>query len=237
MNDHLENQLRSMPTATLGFENKRRIHDRLMNYEEHPVQKTWKKMKWALPTIGSLVVVAILAFFISTLPQNPFSQQAFLAEEQIAEIQELQEIERKIKLPTYAPFDVHEVEFMEQYLGPQSIEDGELKKLEPDNPKFHVQNISYLSFNKPFKSIHLILADSTVESVNTKGYETIQLNNGITAFYMFNGNAQMLFWIDDGVNYTLNIFVENKEKTSLRKEPFAKEEIIKIAESFRVYKK
>ncbi|MFS0821899.1 DUF4367 domain-containing protein [Bacillus sp. 1P02SD] len=236
MHDYLENQLRSMPTATLGFENKRRIHDRLMSYEEHPVQKTWKKMKWTVPTIGSLVVVALLAFFIWTLPQNPFSHQAFLAEEQIVEIKELQEIERKIKLPTYAPFEVYEVEFMEQYLGPQSIEDGELKQLEPNNPKFHVQNISYLSFNKPFRSIHLILADSAVESVNTKDYETIQLNNGITAYYMFNGNTQMMYWTDQGVNYHLNLIAENKDK-SIRKEPIPREEIIKIAESFRVYKK
>ncbi|MEH7236710.1 hypothetical protein [Bacillus sp. JJ1562] len=237
MNDHLENQLRSMPTANLGFEDKKRIHGTLMNFEEHPIEKTWKNMKWTLSTIGGLAVVALLAFFIWTLPQNPFSHQAFLAEEQIAEIKELQKIERKIKLPTYAPFEVHEVEFMEQYLGPQSIEDGELKQLEPDNPKFQVQNISYLSFDDPFKSIHLILADSTVESLDTKGYETIQLDNGITASYMYNGSAQMLFWIDDGVNYHLNVFVENKDKTSLRKEPIPREEIIKIAESFRFYKK
>ncbi|MCC3356043.1 DUF4367 domain-containing protein [Bacillus sp. REN16] len=237
MNKHLENQLRSMPTAKLGFEDKNRIHDALMNFEEHPVQKTLKNIKWPLHTIGSLVAVALLVFFIWTLPQNPISNQAFLGEEQIMQIKELQMIERKIKLPTYAPFVVHEVEFMEQYLGPQSLEDGELKQLEPDNPKFHVQNISYLSFEEPFKSIHLILADSTVESVDTKDYENVQLSNGSTAYYMFNGNAQMLFWIEEGINYHLNVFVKNKDNTSFREEPIPREEIIKIAESFRVYKK
>ncbi|THE10747.1 hypothetical protein E1I69_17535 [Bacillus timonensis] len=238
MNDHLENQLRSMPTATLGLENKRRIHDRLMNYEEHPVQKTWKNMKWALPTIGSLVAVALLAFFIWTLPQNSFSHQAFLAEEHIVEIKELQEIERKIKLPTYAPFEIIEVEYFQQYLGPKDFGNGEgdPAPLEPVDPKLYVHNISYLSNEEPFKGIHLILSDSTAEEVDTKGYEPVELKNGIIAYYMFNGNAQMMYWTDEGVNYHLNLIAENKDK-SIRKEPIPREEIIKIAESFRVYKK
>ncbi|MEH7385286.1 hypothetical protein V7147_07755 [Bacillus sp. JJ1521] len=239
MNNHLDNQLRSMPTARLGFEDKTRMHETLMNYEEHRLQKTWKKMKWTLPTISGLAVVALLAFLIWTLPQNIFSHQAFLAEEQIAQITEIQEIERKIKLPTYAPFEVHEVEFLQQYLGPKDFNNGEGEPtpLEPIDPKLYVQTIIYLSNEKPFKGIHLILADSIKEEVATKEYEPIELNNGIKAYYMFNGNAQMMFWSDNGVNYHLNVIVENKDKTSFREEPISREEIIKIAESFRDYKK
>ncbi|MEH7381038.1 hypothetical protein V7138_11215 [Bacillus sp. JJ1533] len=240
MNEHLENQLRSMPTANLSLQDKKRIHDTLMSFEEHPVQRTWKKLKWALSTIGGLVAAALLAFFIWTVPQNPFTdQETFLGAEQLKEIEELNDVERAIKLPTYAPFKIDKIEFFQQYLGPKDFGNGEGEPtpLEPVDPKLYVQNISYLSNEEPFQGIHLIIADSNAEEVARKGYEPIELKDGITAYYFNNGNAQMMYWSDNGVNYHLNVIVENKDKTSFREEPIPIEEMIKIAESFRVYKK
>ncbi|MEH7225256.1 hypothetical protein V7112_15715 [Bacillus sp. JJ1566] len=242
MNDHLENQLRSMPTANLGFENKKRIHQTLMNYEEHPVQRTLKNMKWVLPTIGGLVVVALLAFFIWTLPQNPFSHQAFLGEEQLSEIKEIEDVERTIILPTYAPFEVHEISFYQDYLGPKDFGNGkdEPSPRDPIETKFYNQNFIYLSKEDPVKMMQVTLSDSSfVPLENISSYDKddlIKFGEGKVGSYYFNGTSQMFYWEEMGLTIMLHVTVDTKT-TYLRTGPVPKEEIIKIAESFRVYKK
>jgi hypothetical protein len=236
MSDKLERKLQSMPMASLDPQEKQRIHKNLLEIEEKPVKNSRKQLKSVYSTVSGLAVILCFSIFVVFLQQNPFYNQAFIGEKQLAQINELQGIERMIKLPTYAPFEIHEVKFSQTYheQGPKSIEDGKHKLLEPDNPTYQVQNIVYESSENPYKSMLLVIADSSVGSVYTDGYKRVELDSGINAYYDFNGNSQLLYWREDGLDYRLNVFVQNKNKPSFS-DPLPIEEIIKVVESFKAY--
>lgn len=238
MSDKLERKLQSMPMASLDPQEKQRIHKKLLEIEEKPVKNSRKQLKTVFSTVGGLTVILCFSIFVGFLQQNPSSNQAFIGEEQLAQIDELQEIERIIKLPTYAPFEIHEVKFSQTYheQGPKSIENSKHKLLEPDNPTYQVQNVVYESSENPYKSMLLVISDSSVGSVYTDGYKRIELDRGINAYYDFNGNSQILYWREDGVDYRLNVFVQNKSKPSFS-DPIPIEEFIKVVESFKAYNK
>ncbi|MFT4416403.1 hypothetical protein ACLM5H_21290 [Fredinandcohnia humi] len=236
MNDELDRKLQAMPTAKLNPERKQVIHESLMNDEPMTNRKLWGKSRWFLSTVGGISVVSILALFIFTMPQNPFTSHSFLAAEELETIEELKEIERPILLPTYAPFEVNEFQFDQQYHGPKKLENDKMIPIEQDNPKFYVQNFYYRTNESPIKMIHVALSDGSVTSMGDE-YEKVEFDNGKIGEYNFNGNTQTFHWIEDGILINLLVWVENKDKTFFREGPIPLEEIIKIAESFEVYNK
>lgn len=72
------------------------------------------------------------------------------------------------------------------------------------------------------------------DSQNNKK-EIIEFGDGLRGTYFFNGSTQMLTWEDNGVTFDIYVMADSRNSKENMKEPFSKEEIIKIAESFKKY--
>ncbi|MCH1626420.1 hypothetical protein [Fredinandcohnia quinoae] len=244
MNEELDQKLQSMPTAKMNNEKKQLIHQSLMNFTStYEMKKSRNKFKGYFVSVGGIAVAALLALIIFIMPKGEFGSHAFLAEDEIRKIDELKTFDRVIMLPTYAPFEIEGVDFEKSYRGPykQDLENEMMIPLEEDNPKYQDLELYYFTTESPIGMMLVTLMDGSLMSLESYSHYSeknlIEFDNGRKGLYLYNGAAQMLAWEENGVIINLAVTIDNKSKQSSRYGPIPKEEIVKIAESFKVYKK
>lgn len=153
-------------------------------------------------------------------------------EEEMREFTELETLERGIYLPTYVPFEIAEVTFGTYYVGPREVRGDTLLNLHEEEEKYWSIELIYFSKEDLGSGIRVVNADSSVilESEEIPYDEKIELAGGKVGYYSASDYGdQFLVWtIDNGI-YVVEPMHRNAE-------PMPKEEIIKIAESFREYR-
>lgn len=170
-------------------------------------------------SILSAIGIALMVWIAST--------QAFLAEKEIREMEELNRFDdRNILLPTYAPFKIHEVEYDELYSGRREIKDSEIVYVDIDDLDYLTPIIRYHSNDEPNREMELYFGKS-LDMDNIIYDEIIEFGDGLKGFYRVYQTRQFFTWEQDGVFLDMAITTEDEEQL------LSVEEIIKIAESFK----
>jgi len=175
--------------------------------------------------IGFSILLAIGITFMIWIT----STQDILAEKEIGEMEELNKFDdRTILLPTYAPFKIHEVEYDELYSGRREIKDNELVYPDKDDPGFLTPILIYRSNDEPNREIELYISKD-LDTNNINYDEIIQFGDGLKGFYRVYQTKQFFTWKQNGV------FLDMAITTEAEKQLLSIEEIINIAESFKVW--
>lgn len=159
------------------------------------------------------MTVLILILIIITLSVGYNQQSSFSDKGQL-----FYEI-RNAKLPTYLPFNVDNFSYVQ---------------------KGNVRLPTFYYYSGDGKVISVTIADPSIigKSVSLKSYshyseENMMDFNGKKALYLNNGKMQMFSWEDEGCIYDLILQVSYSDQNNKPKEPFSKDEILKIASSFK----
>ncbi|MCA1054328.1 hypothetical protein LCM10_04955 [Rossellomorea aquimaris] len=154
------------------------------------------------------------------------STQTFLAEKEIKEIEELNKFDdRTILLPTYAPFNVHDVEYEEIYSGKREVKDNEIVYVDKDNLDYLRPKILYHSNDEPTRELVLFIVKD-LDQDHIKYDKIVKFGDDLEGFYRVHQNTQFFTWDQDGVFLDMAITTEDEDQR------LTVEEIVKIAESF-----
>jgi len=179
------------------------------------------------------IFLFVIVFILSACTQSP----SYLGENEINNSDKLEEFTRTIKFPTYSPFEVGETSVDIKYRGPQEIKGDKVIKLKEGEPKFQTIITRYTYKESPTTVLEIEQSSSSVSplEVNSRYSKDnlIDIGDGLKGLYYFNGRAQILSWEDQGSTY--NMYVMTKSKEEQESEPIEKEEIFKIAKSFKEY--
>ncbi|MDX5474630.1 MAG: hypothetical protein LPK00_03750 [Bacillaceae bacterium] len=195
-----------------------------------------------IPTAFAAIAAIVLVFsFLSSgiiLTQSgslfPKDVNRFLAGKDILEKQDWDDIEREIKLPTQAPFEVEKVEINRGQFGPHHInEKGEVVYKEGD---INLIEITYFGKMKD-KSVWMRVTQhgSELKRQPTDELE-VALGKKKTGFYLDSENVKGIWWEDGGAFYDIEITVFSPGG-NINTDAFEQKEIIGIAKSFEVFKK
>ncbi|WP_026907988.1 hypothetical protein [Paucisalibacillus globulus] len=226
-NDKLGNRLASMPKANLTSEKKEKMLYAITQQKDKKQGKnSLKKTTGWIAPLGGVIMVAFLVLII-VIPNFKDSPQAFLAEEQLHDIQKLEKFSGMIQLPTYAPFTVGEVYYDELFVnGIDDIIEGNAEFIQPQ--------ITYYSSDGPEKLLTISMINTAHDHLYTKvgdgDYnEIVDFGNGLKAeYYTPSDEISHFSWIERDMFISLSV-------VSPESEPIPLEEVIKIAESFELY--
>ncbi|MDV2581554.1 hypothetical protein [Alkalibacillus haloalkaliphilus] len=232
-NKNLDELLKSMPNKQIEPGKKEEILQAIMeDAGKHERKKWWQLKRQSFVAIGGSFVAIFLALIIFVLPNV---SAFFTGEETPVEITELEKYERAFYLPTYAPFDIHEVEYDPIYFGVRTIQDSEIVYTQEGDPDYFTPKIVYYSHTDPIRKMKITLYDplehGSYEEIEDYD-ERVTLRGGIEAKYLKvpgDQSRQMLAWEYDGLLIQIVI-------RSIEDAPIQRDDMIKIAESFETYK-
>ncbi|MDE5415649.1 hypothetical protein [Alkalihalobacterium chitinilyticum] len=142
---------------------------------------------------------------------------------EIKNIESIEGIWDKFKLPTELPFEVEEA-------GISYVHEHKSSYIE-DTDEIQGYTVEFY-FISAEQYVLIRLEDGiTIENITGRNEQKIVLSDDTEAVYFFNGASQMLFWDDGDINYSIQVGteIEGKEKYTI-------EDLINIADSFQVYK-
>ncbi|MEN2766261.1 hypothetical protein [Ornithinibacillus xuwenensis] len=184
-------------------------------------------------------------FFLTACSSNG----DFIGTKKVYKSNELTGFERTIQFPTYSPFKVDDTVLETEFRGPVDLVnnsddsedvDGLETFAEPrdrKNKEFYVILTRYMSRDKE-KVMEIEQSSTSIFSLdsiaNYDENKLIDFGKGLRGFYMANRHAQTFYWEDSGTTFGIHLYSLHKDKTV--GELYPKEEIIKIAESFKQYK-
>ncbi|GGA89770.1 hypothetical protein [Ornithinibacillus halotolerans] len=227
--DSIERKLETMPQTKLSHEKKDKMLQTIIQQRESKQPQGKKNWFGWLAPIGGTIVVAMLVWIIVIPNFDTTTPQAeYVAEEELASIQKLWKFSGMIQLPTYAPFTVGEVYYQELFVN--GIDDILEAKAE-----FLLPQITYFSSDNPDNKLMTVYLTSTdhdhlYEDIGEGEYnEIVEFENGLQAEYYTPSNEVSHFsWIEEGYHITITTL-------SPEDNPISLEEIIKVAESFKLY--
>ncbi|MET3682906.1 hypothetical protein ABID56_000996 [Alkalibacillus flavidus] len=230
-NKNLDELLKSMPSKRLDPSKKDDIHQSIMDgADKHERQSQWKRKRQSFVAIGGSFAVIALAFMILVLPNM---DTIFTGDEEPVEIPELEKFDHAFYLPTYAPFDIHEVEYDHFYFGAREIKDDEVVYTQEDNPDYLLPKVVYFSHTDPVRKMDVSFSRKSEHGSydEIEDYdERVMLEGGIEAKYDETSHdrpGQMIAWEYDDLLIQLSI-------RSIE-EPVSRDDMIQIAESFEKY--
>ncbi|WP_188205531.1 hypothetical protein [Alkalibacillus aidingensis] len=226
--DRLDQKLQSMPKVKLEEHKKRKMLQNILERDESEEQLGDSRIKGWFISVGGTLAVALLAMVIFVMPSGPFGGAAFLAEEELRGIEELEKFDHVLKFPTYAPFEIGEIEYDELYWGDREPKDGQVHYVQGDDPDYLTPGINYFSEEEPRYQLTVYLDDQHMQLSEKDDFEAVTLNGDIEARYDQREFVQELLWQEGEVVF--NIAIRSDEGDLL-----PKEEIIKIAESFEIF--
>ncbi|MCD8510009.1 MAG: hypothetical protein LRY73_09180 [Bacillus sp. (in: Bacteria)] len=246
--DHteLDHQLKRFASFSRNDNKRQKTYEKLQNNMAQQINREQRTRIFAYPlSIAAALLILIVGYFLIEHEFQPGpSQLAFLAEDEINQIEELDKFKRDILLPTYAPFEIIGVEYDETYLGDIEIVDSQINQIQGDDPDFFTPAIIYYVEGPKerfladrFMSVSISLPNQMPMETIEHYDEEIQFGDGLVGKYIVrladpdsssDFTIQELIWEQNGVIVDLFIRSEGREK-------LPKEEIIKIAESFRSY--
>lgn len=241
MNNNIDDKLHSMPEAKLSNEQKDKMLVAILsNQDKFNVKRQNKRMKeWFISTAGVAVAI-ILVMIIFVLPNQGPTQQAFVAEELLMDLEELQSFDLfEVQLPTYAPFEVENVVYNTMYVGPIDLHQPENNYYaEPDDPNNWAFEIFYEGKNRE-KELQVHITRGILEYDDIDDHdEVVEFGNGkegkfrstenMAASEDFEWTKQFLLWQEGAILIEIGVTNQNGEPTSV-------DEMIRIAKSFKDY--
>lgn len=182
--------------------------------------------------VALFVMILFLFTACSQIGTEPEDKPFLAGEELIKYHEDLESFAHTISLPTYAPFSIDEFHLERFISGNLEVKDGELTKVHQEESEYWYLTFVYLSKEKQTTLMRVTIPGAKLE-ISLEDFtafdELIQLGDGREGKYEWNGTAQDFHWEENGVIYGLTI-------TTGDKEPLAKDEVIKIAESFKLYR-
>ncbi|MFA9560490.1 hypothetical protein ACERII_24630 [Evansella sp. AB-rgal1] len=236
MSKKMEKKLYSLPKVKLDQGKKQRMLNKIINEgNETSAEKRWKSTKGFLLSVGGTSVTALLAFIIFILPILENNRTpAFLMEEDVRNMEELGKFDWTIMLPTYAPFDIHEVEYSEFIGGEIRLEDGEVVHVNANDLEHILGYIDYFSHDESERLFQVYLGNPyklQYEEIDRYD-EIIQFGDRLEGkYYETTGESsstQFFSWEEEGLLREFKVTAKENESLPI-------EEIIKIAESFMIF--
>ncbi|MDX5474233.1 MAG: hypothetical protein LPK00_01745 [Bacillaceae bacterium] len=239
--DLLEQKLQAMPTAELPDLEKEKMYESIVkqtgNFKK---RKSFKQTTSFIVSSVGVAAAIMLAVILFVFPgNNEPVPLAFVAEEEIKSLEdELLSYDRYIMLPTYAPFEIDEVNLEKTYWGPKIIENSKIVNTEEEEPSHWYLNVQYFSKKDPEIVMEIEIVNKYEMTDEDLSYmdEVITFSNdrkgGYTQHLDFSswfegkGAMQWFGWQENGSSFFMKISFEDGEI-------LPKEEIIKIIESFK----
>ncbi|MBU9713134.1 hypothetical protein [Evansella tamaricis] len=243
----IEEKLKSLPKPPLKSSSKSLIQQSLREFNEvYEHQKSTsnsliKRVGFSLT--GAIVIGLFLILLVSDGGENDFYQpHSFVAEAQLKNLKELDKFDRLIKFPTYLPFEVSDIHYEEQYLGPMDVMQDEVHYLYEDDPAHLAIRTFFLSLDESNKQVVEVEQwDVSVHSLLNKNHfredSLIEMEDGKRGLYFSNGAVQILSWEEDGVTFDIIYSTDPEDWVDGRMVEIPLEELIKIAESFETFKR
>ncbi|WP_100333939.1 hypothetical protein [Bacillus alkalisoli] len=191
-------------------------------------------------TFATIAAIVLLFTFLSSgmlLQRGSLyakDVERFLAGKEILEKQDWDDMEREIKLPTQAPFEVEKVELNRDQFGPHHInEKGVVEYLDGD---ITVIEVTYFGQMKD-KSVWMRLTQKGSEyERQITDEQKVDIRKDLKGFYWDSENVKGIWWEDGGAVYEIEITVFSPGG-KINTDTIEQKEIIKIAQSFEVFKK
>ena len=227
--------LKQRPDLYMDEKSAQKIEQKLLNGKKR------NTIYFFIPTAFAAITAIVLVF--SILSSGVFLQRGslypndvdrFLSGKDILEKQDWDNIEREIKLPTQAPFEVERVQLSRDHFGPMDMnEKGEVEYTEADSTIIEITYFGKMKDNSIWMRVTQHGSEYKRQSTDE---QKVALGKEQAGFYWDSGNVKGVWWEDLGAFYEIEITAFS-QGGKINTDIFEQKEIIGIAKSFEVFKK
>ena len=138
------------------------------------------------------------------------------------------------KLPTFIPNDIQNIRISKRYFGPTDLTLDTEEQMN-ENPQYVYPVLEYILVHNGEEEKIPFIVDMTFGTLDSWSFYSpellINISDEVEGIYYFDGSTQVLSWEDGEYLYTITALYEKE----IVEELIAKEEFIKIAQSFEKY--